>query len=122
MIIAGHLLISNSPNDGGIIGGTYEAPEQWNSPELGEKVAAKLQLITAGGSIELEGDVAILLFTHYQKHGTNLGRPDYFLVSREAVSTLADMAGQVNLIQPNQDLVDRGLTVISSLTGKLHTL
>lgn len=89
MIVLGHILISNGPNDGGILGGTF-TPQQ---DEFGEgRVAAKLELITAGGQIILEAEAAILLFAHYDITGTHLGgnKPAFVPISREAVIALRD--------------------------------
>jgi hypothetical protein len=89
MIVLGNILISNSHNDGGVIGGTYGPA---HTGDDGQDVAAILELITAGGQIILEGDAAILLFTYYETSGTHLSgaRCPYLPISRQAVQSLQE--------------------------------
>lgn len=86
----GHLLISNGSHDGAIIAGAFEPA----TPDDGRDNAnaARLELTTAGGVIELEGDAAVLLFAYYSVHGQHLGgvKSDYLPISRQAVETLQD--------------------------------
>lgn len=115
MIVLDYLLISNSPDDGGVLAGTF-TPAEGNA-------ASKLTLQFANGEIVVDGDEAAMLFDHYVQTGKRIGPAQYVTISGDAVRTLAEFferlgAGYFDAMSERRIMADRCRTIIKTLQSR----